>query len=168
MSETHAGVRVRPARHQDVLALSVIWQELMQMHERRDARFALAVDAVQRWCTLAHEVLDRGDGFLLAAEHGGKLAGFCLGWLAKNPVIYHVSDVGFISELAVSQATRRRGIGRALLQTAREWFGARHVSEFQLSTAVWNEDAQAFWRALGGAPLLLRYRFEVNTGRQGV
>jgi hypothetical protein len=34
--------------------------------------------------------------------------------------------------------------------------------EFQLSTAVWNQTAQHFWRAVGGAPLLLRYRFDVH------
>ncbi len=158
-------VRVRSARHADVPALAAIWQELMDMHERTDDRFALADDAVARWRALAHEILGREDGFLTIAEVDGAPAGFCLGWLAKNPAIYRVPEVGFISEIAVTRLCRRRGVGRALIAAARAWFESHHVGEFQLSTAVWNHDAQAFWGALGGEPLLMRYRFRVDPGR---
>lgn len=143
--------------------MSAVWQELMELHERQDARFALADDALYRWRTLAHEVLDREDGFLLAAELDGRLVGLCLGWLAKNPVIYRVSDVGFVSEIAVTRGLRRHGVGRALIDAAAAWFRERDVHEFQLSTAVWNQEAQAFWKALGGEPLLLRYRFQLDS-----
>jgi ribosomal protein S18 acetylase RimI-like enzyme len=155
-------IRVRPAKNADVPALGLIWQELMEMHERTDHRFALAHDALIRWRGLAHDMLNRDDGFLLIAELGGRAAGFCLGWLAKNPPIYKIGEVGFISEIAVGRLHQRRGIGRALIEAAREWFRAHEVREFQLSTAVWNEEAQAFWRAVGGEPLLLRYRFAVD------
>jgi len=154
MVATDAGLRVRAARHADVPALAAIWQELMELHERTDERFALAEDAVVRWRALAHEILGRDDGF--------RPVGFCLGWLAKNPAIYKVSEVGFISEIAVTASCRRRGVGRALIDSARAWFRAHRVQEFQLSTAVWNKDAQSFWVANGGAPLLVRYRFDVD------
>ncbi len=158
---------MRVALHEDVASLSVIWQELMDMHERTDERFALAPDALFRWRSLAHEVLDRDDGFLLVAERRGQLAGFCLGWLAKNPVIYRVTEVGFVSEIAVTASARRHGVGRALISAVRDWFRKRGVREFQLSTAVWNLDAQAFWKSLGGDPLLLRYRFQLDDESEG-
>jgi len=159
------GLTIRPAHHGDVQALGPIWRELMDLHERTDARFALADDAITRWRTLAHEILGRDDGFLVMAELEGRPVGFCLGWLAKNPAIYKVADVGFISEIVVTRACRRRGVGRALMDAARQWFAARRVQEYQLSTAVWNREAQAFWEAQGGEPLLLRYRFRVDTER---
>lgn len=160
-SPSHA-LRVRAARHADVPALAAIWQELMDLHERTDERFALADDAVVRWRALAHEILGRDDGFLQLAELDGRPVGFCLGWLAKNPAIYRISEVGFISEIAVTASCRRQGVGRALIDSARAWFRGHRVAEFQLSTAVWNESAQSFWVANGGAPLLVRYRFDVD------
>lgn len=155
---------VRVARHDDVLALSVIWRELMDYHARSDDRFALAPDADDRWRELGHELIDRTDAFLFAADLNGRLVGFCLGWIAKNPTIYRLPELGFLSEISVASACRRRGIGRDLMQEARQWFIDRGLEEFQLSTAVWNTTAQAFWQSLGGEPLLLRYHFPLPNG----
>jgi ribosomal protein S18 acetylase RimI-like enzyme len=152
-------VYIRPARDDDLVPLGVIWKQLMDYHQRIDARFALAGDAEERWRVLAGDMISREDAFLLAAHNGGPPIGFCLGWIARNPPIYRVPEVGFISEIAVVREQQRRGIGRALIREAVRFFNTRGVGEFQLSTAVWNEDAHSFWRALGGEVLLLRYRF---------
>lgn len=152
-------VGVRAATKADLPALAEIWLELMEQHELTDARFRLSADALNRWKRLASDVMNRADGFLLMAEWDGRAAGFCLGWIARNPPIYAVHEVGFVSELAVRQALRRRGVGRALIEGAKDWFRKRGVTEFHLSTAIWNQDARAFWTAVGGEPLLIRYRF---------
>lgn len=157
-----APIVVRPARHADVLALGTIWEELMTFHEQTDPRFALAADALTRWRSLAHDMLSRDDGFLLMAELFGRPVGFVLGWMARNPPIYRVSDVGFISEIAVARHEQRRGVGTTLMNHARAWFLEHKVYEFQLSTAVWNDAARAFWQSLGGEPLLVRYRFPIE------
>lgn len=158
MSEIH----VRPALLADLAVLSQIWQELMDYHQETDERFALADDAVERWQVLAEDMLAREDAFLLAAHNGGDPTGFCLGWIARNPPIYRVAEVGFISEIAVARVQQRRGVGRALIQEAMRFFAAKGVNEFQLSTAVWNDSAHEFWKALGGEVLLYRYRFPLE------
>jgi ribosomal protein S18 acetylase RimI-like enzyme len=158
-------VSVRQARPGDLGTLAQIWLELMRFHEQTDQRFALAPDGDARWKQLAHEILYRDDGFLLVAELTGRPVGFCLGWIARNPPIYKVSDVGFISEIAVTNWARRRGIGRALVNAARDWFARHHLEEFQLSTAVWNDTARKFWESVGGEALLVRYRFAVSPPR---
>jgi ribosomal protein S18 acetylase RimI-like enzyme len=153
---------IRPARRVDIGQLTDVWLQLMHMHEAQDHAFALADDGLAQWQQMAYDMLDRDDTFVLVADYGGNLVGFCLGWIARNPPIYAVSDVGFISELAVAQSHRGCGVGKALVAAARRWFSRRHLMEFQLSTAVWNQTAQDFWQAVGGAPLLVRYRFDVH------
>jgi ribosomal protein S18 acetylase RimI-like enzyme len=166
-----AAPHIAAATVRDVPALARVWLELMQMHEQRDAHYLLADDGVQRWMEMAQEMVWRDDAFLLKAElpcqgpnakdalRATEVVGFCLGWVANNPNIYRHRHVGFISEVAVSQAVRRRGVGRKLMQAAASWFAERGLDEYQLSCAIWNESAQAFWRSLGGEPLLVRYRF---------
>lgn len=153
-------LRVSRATGADLWELAQIWSELMSLHEGRDEHFALAPDGLQRWMQMAEEMLDRDDAFLFKAEHQGRLVGFCLGWVAHNPPIYRAQEVGFVSEVAVVQSQRRRGVGSALIGEARRWFRERGLREFQLSTAVWNEEARRFWEAVGGEPLLVRYRFD--------
>ena len=166
-------IPIRAARPGDLTALGAIWLEMMEQHAATDPGFALAPAAVAQWKTLASDMLTRSDGFVLLAEHPdddgpARAVGFCLGWVAKNPPIYQAGNIGFISELAVRHDQRRRGIGASLVRAARQWFAARALGEFQLSTAVWNEAARAFWQAQGGEAFLLRYRFSLNPGATGV
>jgi GNAT superfamily N-acetyltransferase len=148
------------AAKSDLPRLGAIWLELMRLHQERDPHFAMSSDALVRWMAMAEEMLDRDDAFLFKAEVQGTVSGFCLGWVAYNPPIYRISEIGFVSEVAVTRAAQRRGIGSALIAAARRWFREQGLAEFQLSTAVWNSTARSFWEAVGGAPLLVRYRFD--------
>ena len=131
----------------------------MQMHEETDASFALAADGLERWEEMVLDLMGRQDTFVIVAELDRRVVGFCLGWVARNPNIYKVSEVGFISEIAVVSGARRQGVGRSLIAAARAWFQTHELDHFQLSTAVWNLEAQRFWEAVGGRPLLVRYSF---------
>jgi ribosomal protein S18 acetylase RimI-like enzyme len=153
---------IRPAALRDLPSLGQIWLELMGLHQERDRHFTLAGDALPRWMRMAEEMLGRNDAFLFKAEVDGRCVGLCLGWVATNPPIYDVREVGFISEVAVLRSAQRRGIGTALIAQARRWFAAQDLHEFQLSTAVWNEAACRFWESVGGKPLLVRYRFDTD------
>lgn len=155
-------LHIRPARHADIGQLTDVWLQLMDMHQAQDMAFTLADDGLVQWQQMAYDMLDREDTFVFVAQSGAELVGFCLGWIARNPPIYAVSDVGFISEIAVAKTHQGRGMGKALVAAARRWFSRRHLLEFQLSTAVWNQNAQEFWQSVGGAPLLVRYRFDVH------
>lgn len=162
VNDVAAPVRVRAAVAVDLPHLGKIWQELMDLHERNDIAFALAQDSLEQWLLMARDMLNRSDTFVLVGQSDNKPVGFCLGWIARNPPIYQVADVGFISEIAVTKTLRRKGVGTAMFQAARAWFRQAGIREFQLSTAVWNATAQKFWEQHGGQPLLLRYRFEIS------
>jgi ribosomal protein S18 acetylase RimI-like enzyme len=165
VGEADTELEVGAASADEIPALAAIWAELMELHERTDHRFALANDARQRWEAMAEEMVSRQQGFLFAARLAGRPVGFCVGWIARNPPIYRVAEVGFISEIAVCRSEQRRGIGRALVLAATRFFASQGVDEFQLSSAVWNEGARRFWETLGGESLLVRYRFPLDHPR---
>jgi ribosomal protein S18 acetylase RimI-like enzyme len=155
-------VRVREGVDADVPTLLPIWRDMMAAHARYSSAFALADDAERIWRRGMHDLMARTDTFVLvAAPLDAAALGFICGWVARNPAIYLEADMGVVSEIAVSSACARTGVGRALMASARAWFAAREVPHFQLATAGENVAAQRFFAALGGEALLLRYRFEV-------
>jgi ribosomal protein S18 acetylase RimI-like enzyme len=54
-----------------------------------------------------------------------------------------------IDTLAVAQAYRRRGIGRTLMAAAERWASERGADQIELSVWEFNEQARAFYTALG-------------------
>jgi GNAT superfamily N-acetyltransferase len=147
--------RVRPGCTGDVRWMMPLWTTMMQQHARHSDAFALADDAAVVWQKSMWEMMARRDSFVLVSEP----LGFCCGWVAQHPAIYRAQNVGLVSEICVADGAQRMGVGKALMAAAGHWFALRELNEFQLATAMFNTRAQAFFVALGGAPLLMRYRF---------
>jgi ribosomal protein S18 acetylase RimI-like enzyme len=56
---------------------------------------------------------------------------------------------GWVYYLAVAPQCRRRGLGRAMMAAAEAWLRARGVAKIQLMVREDNEEALAFYAALG-------------------
>lgn len=83
----------------------------------------------------------------LVALYDGEIAGY-LG-------CHHIAGEGFIANIAVFPAYRRRGIARALVQTAQ----AKPLSRLTLEVRASNEAAIALYRSLGFVEDGVRPRF---------
>lgn len=110
--------------------------------------------ALQTW-------LESPSNCLLAATVGEELAGFLLAYRLEKPG--GVSAMLWVAELEVIPAFRRRGVGRALIDAARELAGDQNLSSVELLTNHSNTAAVAFYRETGGEvvhgdDLLISYR----------
>ncbi len=65
------------------------------------------------------------------------------------PSYEHNDPSGRILALVTSSATRRRGIGRALIATAEKDFAQRGIRRVGLDTRLTREDAHKFYESLG-------------------
>jgi ribosomal protein S18 acetylase RimI-like enzyme len=65
------------------------------------------------------------------------------------PSYEHNDPSGRILALVTSNATRRRGIGRALIATAEKDFAQRGITRVALDTRFTREDAHKFYESLG-------------------
>ncbi len=63
----------------------------------------------------------------------------------QHPASAHVADLG----LMVASGHRRRGIGKALLETAVRWAEANGVRKLELHVFPWNEPAILLYEAFG-------------------
>lgn len=93
------------------------------------------------------ERLARGDSHLLLARDGNT----ALGFVQLYP--YHASlllePAWLLSDLFVRKATRRRGVGAALMEAARTFAEDHGACGIQLETAKTNRIGQALYERLG-------------------
>lgn len=92
-------------------------------------------------------------GFAFIAVVAGEDAGFIFCTEHEGLFGFHSSaKIGYVEDIVVSPDARTGGVGRALMDAARERFRERGYSHFELSSVPGNEDARAFYRRLGLEP----------------
>ncbi len=104
------------------------------------------------------EELDNPCARFLVAVEGTQVVGY-LG-------CHHVADEGFIANVAVHPAYRRRGIARALVQTAQQQ--ATALSRLMLEVRQSNHAARALYASLGFTEDGIRPRFYTHPTEDAV
>lgn len=87
------------------------------------------------------------DGLLLGARSDGRLVGYaCLYWHFSS---LEACESVLMNDLYVDEATRGRGVGRALIEASAEVARERGVPFVEWSTAPDNHTAQRLYDSLG-------------------
>jgi len=92
-----------------------------------------------------HRAVDAGEVEVLSARTQGRIVGVAV--LAYRLNVSAAGLFASIEDLYVTPQTRRRGVGRALLQAVEERCTSRRIS--YVEAQVEDEDAAAFYAALG-------------------
>ena len=92
----------------------------------------------------ALEAIDAG---ILVADEEGALIGLCSVALDLNSVRY--GQRCWIEDLAVDPGQRSRGIGRDLLNAAKEWARERGATHVELDSGAARSDAHRFYEREG-------------------
>jgi GNAT superfamily N-acetyltransferase len=126
-------LRIRDARREDSAALADLLGQL---------GYPTGAAAVERRLERLGEA-DR----IFVAEDDGRIAGFA--GLHVSPSLEYDGDAAKVSAIVVDENTRRRGIGRALMEAVEAEARARGCVLMFLTTAERRADAHEFYRRLG-------------------
>ena len=140
---------IRPAAPRDLDRLAALWSALAAHHEGIDPLFRQRPDAAARIRELLARQLADPDAALFVCDVEGDLVAFCGVRIDRVPPIFEETERVEITDVAVREDQRRRGIGRALAQTAFDWASQRGLRRVAVRVAVRNVEGQGFWRALG-------------------
>src|SRR3990172_809369 len=143
-------VVVRPGRTKALPEIARLWRELVGFHEALGGQdFRLAPGAEARWRTYLQGHIGRRSKLCLVALAGPQPVGFLLGSVQARAGIFMEREVGEISDVYVQAPFRRKGVGKALVDAALEWFEVRRVGRVRIRTDARNTMGVEFWKTLG-------------------
>ncbi len=143
---------LRPATPADVPLILPMIDALLSHHAAEDPdRFATLPDVLDRYARWLPIRATDPRSILLVAEEPDipGLAGFVVASIESSIPIYDTHEFGWIHDLYVIPAARRRGIARALIREIITRFSAMGVTQIRLETASFNEAARATFAAAG-------------------
>jgi ribosomal protein S18 acetylase RimI-like enzyme len=142
---------IRQATMDDYAGLCAIFREVDALHvEAQPQVFRDPGDAARPRAYIASIVNDE-NACLWVAEHEGQIVGLLKIAIQKTRDIPILVPRCYaeIDTLAVAKQYHRRGIGRTLMEAAERWASERGVDQIELSVWEFNEQARAFYAALG-------------------
>jgi GNAT superfamily N-acetyltransferase len=95
------------------------------------------------------EAIESADSVLFVAEHRAELLGFASAYLDLNSIRFGLRC--WVEDLAVSPEHRSQGIGKALLDGAKDWARERGATHLELDSGEARTDAHRFYEREGPA-----------------
>ncbi|HEY8465288.1 MAG TPA: GNAT family N-acetyltransferase [Solirubrobacterales bacterium] len=129
---------VRPARPDEADAVLPLYEWLFAPPGSKPALW----DEVRARAALAATIAG-DDSDVLVADEADELIGFCTAYLDMHSVRF--GPRVWIEDLAVHPDHRSRGIGKALLDAAKDWARARGATHLELDSSFARQDAHRFY-----------------------
>ena len=137
-------MRIRKIEERDFDAVHLLFEQVHALHVENRPDVYRNTDPLPR-------ALTNESAACLVAEEEGVAVGLCVLLLrapSANPVMLPVR-IAFIEDICVHRDFRRRGIGKALLEAAREAARSHGAETLMLQVWAFNEAALRFYEAAG-------------------
>ena len=142
-----ADLELRRAAKGDLAAVTALWIELTRHHAALDPHFSLRAGAGDEARRLLEAQLRDPDTAIFVT--GDPPNAFAIVNVRHAPPIHAETCRAEITDVYVAPTSRRRGVGRALVQAATRWASERGAGRVEVHVSPRNPEAQAFWRAQG-------------------
>ena len=165
--DLEAGFQVRDATPEDQTNIVAAIAELQDFERKlHDSRLPGADVAAAYYERLAAEAQARGA--MLVAEFDGAFTGFAVGWIEQADEICETPDstcFGYVSDICVLEAYRRKGAAGALLAELEARLAAHGVTRLRLNFLSNNRVAQSAYEKAGYAPYETIYEKRVGSAQ---
>lgn len=150
--------QIREAVPSDYMELCALFDEVDALHrERLPGIFQQPAGPAREDAYVLRLIADPSTA-LFVAQAGDRLAGLVSVMVREPPEfpLFVRRRYAVVDNLVVGAAFRRAGIGRALMARAHEWATAQGAGSVELGVWEFNQEAIAFYRALGYATVMRR------------
>lgn len=144
------GLPIRNARRGDIPSLLMLWTAMMGENAKLDTRLALHPHAREHMASEFGRWLADPDRVVVVAEEAGRLVvGYAAGRVAPGTGWHLPLRIGEITDCFVVPPRRRHGIARRMVGRVCDMLYELNVDTVRLQVAARNENALAFWKAVG-------------------
>lgn len=156
---------IRPASKSDEAALGRYGAALMRQHHAADARrFILTERPEAGYGRYLASLIGDPDSLVMVAEEDGAVVGYVYAHVENTSWRDLRGPCAYVDDVYVDEATRRRGVGRELLQAAIDWARAKGEPQVVLSSHTRNETAQRLFDALGFRRTMVEMTLDLQEG----
>ena len=151
------GMNVREARGEEIPRLVDLWTEMWDYHSVFDPYYRKSPLAERVMAAWLGENIDSDRSAVLVAGLDG-IVGYVCGVIQENPPVVPDQFFGYVSEIAVTESSRRTGVGDKLLVAIHDWFRGKGMPYVEVNVSVRNAVSRSFWRKNGYKDFLERLR----------
>jgi len=144
-----ATISIQPYTANHERALLMLIAEHQDYHRALEPQWPPGSAIAKAYLDFLQRECDEHDGCVLLAIDGAAIAGFVCVAAAKRGAPDDPAPHGYVHDLFVAPAHRRRGLAKALMGAAEEFVRSRQVAEIRLAVLERNADARTFYDALG-------------------
>jgi ribosomal protein S18 acetylase RimI-like enzyme len=140
---------IRAGRKDDAVEAARLWMRSAEEHTAHDRVYETAPGAEKTMRRFLADVANSGYSFLFVATAGDRTVGFISGELRQGSPTFHPRTWASVDDVFVEPEYRNRGMGRALLQSVRDWAQERGADGISLQVAAANARGRKFYEDLG-------------------
>jgi len=135
----------------DAEVVRALFVELHETERAIDPRMRPSSEIADAYLTKTFERARLYDGVLYVAEDAGEVVGYVSVWrrYVSDELDDPPGEMGYVSDLVVSERVRGRGVGRALLRHAEQAVRAAGVATLRLSVLAGNTGAIGLYESEG-------------------
>ena len=140
---------IRAGRKDDAAEAARLWMRSAEEHTAHDRVYETAPGAEKTMRRFLADVANSGYSFLFVAAAGDRTVGFISGELRQGSPTFLPRTWASVDDVFVEPEYRNRGMGRALLQSVRDWAQERGADGISLQVAAANARGRKFYEDLG-------------------
>jgi ribosomal protein S18 acetylase RimI-like enzyme len=140
---------IRAGRKDDAAEAARLWMRSAEEHTAHDRVYETSPGAEKTMRRFLADVANSGYSFLFVAAAGDRTVGFISGELRQGSPTFLPRTWASVDDVFVEPEYRNRGMGRALLQSVRDWAQERGADGISLQVAAANARGRKFYEDLG-------------------
>lgn len=163
MNSNVSDIQIRSATSNDVEVLGEYGAQLIALHHNWDPQRFISSSSKTpaAYSKYFRSLLGRSDVVLLTAAAADKIVGYTYGAIEGFDYMSLRGPAGVIHDIFVEPGSRRRGVGRMLLDATAADLAERGARQLVLSTAYQNDAGRRLFASAGYRPTMIEMTLQL-------